>query len=85
MVLSLILEKYQAGIQQQADREWSAYEFPIALGARGYVNKRVHGYFLQLGIDRKSATSTIRIWLEGVAMVYGYTASTRDFKPFRLN
>ena len=37
------LEKYQAGIQQQADREWSTYVFPIEVGARGYVNKRVHG------------------------------------------
>ena len=57
---SVKLEKYQVGIQQQADREWSVYVFPIEVGARGYVHNRVHGYFLQLGIDRKSATSTIR-------------------------
>ena len=51
---SVKLEKYQVGIQQQADREWSTYMFAIEVGARGYVNERVHAYFLQLGIDRRN-------------------------------
>ena len=39
---------------------WSIYVYPIEVGARGFINNRVHGNLLQIGIDRKSATSTIR-------------------------
>ena len=37
--LSLKLEKYQVGTQQEADREWSVDVF-IEVGARGFVNKK---------------------------------------------
>jgi hypothetical protein len=85
---SVKLEKYQAGIQLEANKDWSIYVYPIEVGARGFINNRVHGNFLQIGIDRKSATSTIRkmshmarrcsyvIWL------YRFN---QNFKPYRLD
>ena len=85
---SVKLEKYEVGIQQEADKDRSIYIHPIEVGARGFIDNRVHRNFLQLGIDRKSATSTIRkmsrmarrcsydIWL------YRFN---QDFKPYRLD
>ena len=51
---SVKLEKYQVGIQQVADKDWSIYVYPIGVGARGFVNNRVHRNLLQIGIDGKS-------------------------------
>ena len=85
---SVKLEKYQVGIQQQADKKWTVFVFPIEVGARGFVHKRVHGYFLKLGIDGKSATSTIRK-MSHMARRCSYVIwlhlFNQDFKPFRLN
>ena len=56
---SVKLEKYQVGIQQEADKDWSTYVYPIEVGARGFIDNRVRNNFLQMGIDRNAATSTI--------------------------
>ena len=37
---SVKLEKYQVDIQQETDKEWSIYVYPIEVGARGFVNNR---------------------------------------------
>ena len=85
---SVKLEKYQVGIQQEADKEWSIYVYPIGVGARGFINNRVHGNFLQIGTDRKSATSTIRT-MSHMARRCSYVIwlyhFNQDFKPYRLN
>ena len=85
---SIKLEKYQVGIQQEADKNWTVSVFPIEVGARGFVHKRVHGYFLKLGIDGRFATSTIRK-MSHMARRCSYVIwihrFNQDFKPFRLN
>ena len=37
---SVKLEKYQVDIQQEADKEWSIYVYPIEVDARGFVRNR---------------------------------------------
>ena len=78
----------QVGIQKEADKDWSIYVYPIEVGARGFINNRVHGNFLQIGIDRKSATSTIHKMshmtrrCSYVVWLYRFN---QDFKLYRLN
>ena len=39
---SVKLGKYQAGIQQEANKDWSIYVYPIEVGARGFIDNIVH-------------------------------------------
>ena len=53
---SVKLEKCKVGIQQEADKDWSIYVYPIEVGARGFIDNRAHRNLVQIGIDRKSQT-----------------------------
>ena len=85
---SVKLEKYQVGIQQEADKDWSIYVYPIEVGARGFTDNRVHGNVLQIGIDRMSATSTI-CKMSHMARRCSYVIwlyrFNQNFKPYRLD